>query len=229
MRGSKFSNGIFGFIASAMTVLALATVPQTGVAAARIKTSPLKISGTAPTSVPAGSLYSFAPSTNGGGSTKTFAIRNKPVWASFSISSGTLSGTPNSTQVGIYSNVTIAVTDGKSTATLSPFGVAVTAPQSAPTSTSTTTTSTTTGSAALTWTAPTQNTDGSALVDLAGYAIYFGTSATSLGNRIVVSSAAATNYTVANLAKGTYYFALAAYTSTGIESALSSIGSKTIL
>ena len=177
-------------------------------------------SGTAPTSVLAGSLYSFAPNTSGGGSTKSFSISNKPAWASFSISTGKLSGTPLLTQVGNYSNVTITVTDGTSTATLSPFAIAVTAPVASTTAT--------TGSAALTWAPPTQNTDGTALVDLAGYAIYYGTNASSLSNRIVVASASATSYTVTNLPAGTYYFALAAYTSTGIESALSSIGSKTI-
>jgi hypothetical protein len=114
--------------------------------------------------------------------------------------------------------VTISVTDGSTTATLAPFSIAVRAP----------TATTATGSATLSWAAPTQNTDGSALINLAGYAIYYGTSPTSLTKRITVASAATTTYTVANLSPGTYYFGLAAFTSTGVESALSSVGSKTI-
>lgn len=226
MSGTKIGSGILGAIASAVAVIILLASPQAAVAAARVKTattSPVKISGTAPTSVVAGTNYSFTPNSNGGGAAKSFSISNKPAWASFSISSGKLSGLPTLAQVGSYANVTITVTDGVTTATLSPFGIAVTAP-----ATATSTTTTVTGSAALSWAPPTQNTDGSALVDLAGYAIYYGTSASNLATRIAITDPSATSYTVGKLSTGTYYFALAAYTSTGIESALSSIGSKTI-
>jgi hypothetical protein len=78
------------------------------------------------------------------------------------------------------------------------------------------------------WTPPTTNTNGSALTDLAGYIIYYGTSNGKLNQTINVPSAGTTNYVVPGLTTGTWYFAVAAYTNTGLESTLSSVASKTI-
>jgi hypothetical protein len=71
------------------------------------------ISGTSATIVGEGSNYSFTPTASDvdAGDTKTFSIINKPSWASFSASTGTLSGTPNNSNVGIYANIIITVTD----------------------------------------------------------------------------------------------------------------------
>jgi hypothetical protein len=53
------------------------------------------ITGTPATAVTAGSAYSFIPAaSDGDGDTLTFSIVNKPSWASFSTSTGELSGTP---------------------------------------------------------------------------------------------------------------------------------------
>lgn len=84
------------------------------------------------------------------------------------------------------------------------------------------------GSATLSWTAPTSNSDGSALTDLAGYHIYYGTSAGSMSNKINITSPSTLTYVITNLGTGTWYFAIAAYTNTGLESAMSNVGSKTI-
>lgn len=231
MNGFKVGSKFLGTGILVLTAL-VGTIAQAGTTTSnKTKTyTAISISGTPATTDVAGTTYSFKPTINGGNtSTKTFSITNKPVWASFSISSGTLSGTPNTKQLGTYSNVTIKVTDGTTSATLAPFSIAVTAPVTSTTTTTTaTTTTTTTGSASLNWTAPSQNTDGSPLTDLAGYTVYYGTSPTSMTSKIVVAGATATSYTVGSLPKGTYYFGLTAYTSTGIESALSGIGSKTI-
>ena len=86
--------------------------------------------------------------------------------------------------------------------------------------------STASNAATLTWTAPATNTDGTALTDLAGYNVYYGTSAGNYTNKINAGNV--TTYTVSNLAAGTYYFAVTAYSSTGQESAYSNMGSKTI-
>lgn len=85
-----------------------------------------------------------------------------------------------------------------------------------------------TGSATLTWTAPTQDTNGSALTNLAGYYIYYGTSVGSLSNKVSIASPGTLTYTVSGLGLGTWYFAIAAYTNTGVQSSLSNVGSKTI-
>jgi hypothetical protein len=87
---------------------------------------------------------------------------------------------------------------------------------------------TATGSASLSWTAPTQNTDGTPLTGLAGYTIYYGTSPGALTETIELAIPSATGYVVSSLSSGTYYFAVAAYTTVGTQSAQSSAVSKTI-
>jgi hypothetical protein len=89
-------------------------------------------------------------------------------------------------------------------------------------------TTTTTGTASVSWDAPTQDTNGAALTDLAGYTIHYGTSASTLTQTIQVPNPSATSYVVNNLSAGTYYFAVAAYTTTGTVSAQSAVHSKTI-
>lgn len=80
----------------------------------------------------------------------------------------------------------------------------------------------------MTWTAPTANTNGSALTDLAGYTIYYGTSPTALTQSVSVPNAGATEHVVQGLAGGTWYFAVKAYTSAGLQSSYSTIISRTI-
>jgi hypothetical protein len=84
------------------------------------------------------------------------------------------------------------------------------------------------GSASLSWAAPTTNSDGSGLTDLAGYHVYYGTSAGLLNQDMPVNNASATSAVVGNLAAGTWYFAVAAVNSVGAESDLSNTASKTI-
>jgi hypothetical protein len=85
-----------------------------------------------------------------------------------------------------------------------------------------------TGSATLSWTPPTQNTDQTPLTNLAGYTIYYGLSASALTQSIQLADPSATSYTVGNLGAATYYFAVAAYSSLGWEGANSAVVSKTI-
>ncbi len=84
------------------------------------------------------------------------------------------------------------------------------------------------GTATISWTAPTANTDGSSLTDLSGFKVAYGTSSTSLGTVQAVNDAKATSATVAALASGTWYFAVRAVTSGGVESANSPVVQKTI-
>ena len=174
------------------------------------------ISGTPATSVLAGSTYSFQPTaSDANGDALTFSISGQPSWATFSTTTGRLTGTPSSAQVGSYGAIVITVSDGKTTASLPAFSVTVNA--------------VVLGSATLSWTPPTQNTDGSALTNLSGYTVYYGTSSTTMTNKVVITNPGLTSYVVGNLGSGTYYFAITAYNSTAAESALSNIGSKTIL
>ena len=84
------------------------------------------------------------------------------------------------------------------------------------------------GTATLSWVAPDQNTDGSALTNLAGYRIYYGTGVDALTEVIELPTVGITAYVIDNLTAGTYYFSIRAYTSAGIESALSNIVSDTV-
>ena len=129
---------------------------------------------------------------------------------------GLLSGTPSSTQAGTYANVVISASDGQHASALPAFSINVTAAPPV------------TGNALLDLTVPTRNTDGSALTDLAGVRIYYGTSPTNLVQVVQLASATVSSYTVSNLTSGTWYFGATAYTSTGTESALSPIVSKSI-
>lgn len=185
------------------------------VSAAPVTNRAPTISGAPATSVNAGSAYSFRPTAaDADGDTLTFSISNKPAWATFSTSNGQLSGTPSASDAGSYANIVITVGDGKASAALPSFSIAVN--QAA------------TRSATLSWSAPTQNTDGTTLTNLAGFRIYYGTSAGALNQTIQVANPSVSTYVLDGLAPSTYYFAVRAYTSAGTESANSNVASKTL-
>jgi hypothetical protein len=87
-----------------------------------------------------------------------------------------------------------------------------------------------TSNATLSWLAPTVNSNGSALTDLIGYKIYYGTDPTALSSSVTLETPALNTYVIDELRVGaTYYFAVAALASDGTESVLSAIVSKAIL
>lgn len=176
---------------------------------------PLTIGGTPVTSVNVGAPYSFMPMTADTGTVAlTFSVRNLPRWASFDAASGELSGTPAAEDVGSYPNILVSVSDGTYQASLPAFTVQVTQAAN--------------GSATLSWTAPTRNTDGSPLVNLAGFHIYYGTSASNLDHTITVANPGLPVYVLGNLSPATWYFGVKAYSSAGVESNFSNTASKTI-
>ena len=72
--------------------------------------------------------YSFFPKANDADPSNklTFFIANQPVWTSFDISTGALTGTPDNGDVGAYKRIAILVTDGRATASLPAFDITVT-------------------------------------------------------------------------------------------------------
>jgi hypothetical protein len=78
--------------------------------------------------------YIFVPTaTDADNDTLSFSITNRPTWATFSTTTGQLSGTPSRTQTGTVSNIRITVSDGKASASLPAFSIQVqAAPNSAP-------------------------------------------------------------------------------------------------
>jgi len=180
------------------------------------------IAGNPSTTVQANSPYEFVPTAiDADGDPLRFAIQGKPSWAAFDTGTGRLYGTPPAGTGGTFVNIQISVTDGKATSALPNFSIAVvaTAPVPAPA----------TGSAELSWSKPTQNVDGTALTDLAGYRIYYGESSGSLAQRFEITNPDAQTAVINNLTVGrTWYFAMSAYTIGGVESARTQVVSKTI-
>jgi hypothetical protein len=177
-------------------------------------TATATISGTPMTGVTVGTQYSFTPTaSDSDGGAMTFSIQNAPAWATFNASTGVLSGSPKDTDVGTSSNIVISVADGSATASLAAFSITVTG---------------TAGTATVSWVAPTENNNGTALTDLAGYNIYYGTSADALSQVVRISNPATLQYVLTGLSKGTWYFAVTSLTSAGEESSPSPTLSKTI-
>jgi Putative Ig domain len=173
------------------------------------------IGGTAARAIAANSAYSFRPTAaDADGDALTFSIANRPAWATFSTTTGQLSGTPSTANVGTYSNVVITVSDGRATASLPAFAIAVNQVSS--------------GAATLSWTPPMQNTDGTSLTNLSGYRIYYGTSSAALTQMVQVNTVGVSSYVIDNLAPSTYYFAVRAYTSSGTESSNSNLVTKIV-
>jgi hypothetical protein len=176
------------------------------------------LAGTPAPSVTAGQNYLFQPTVAQGAGTVTFQVQGKPTWATFDTNTGALTGTPSPANAGTWANITITGTNGSSSSSIGPFTIAVNAPATTPT----------TGSATLSWTVPTENTDGTPIVGLAGYHIYYGTSAGALTTSVTISDPTETSYVVGGLAPGTYYFAIVAFNSAGVDSPQSNMASKTI-
>ena len=175
------------------------------------------MSGTPPTSVLQGTLYSFRPTAaDADGNTLTFSITNRPAWATFNTTTGLLQGTPGPAEVGTTTaGIVIGVSDGAASASLGAFSISVQAVAS--------------GSATLSWQPPTTNSDGSPLTNLAGYRVYWGTTPGSYASSATVTNPGITSYVVESLTPNTYYFAVKAINTTGVESVFSNSASKTIL
>jgi hypothetical protein len=108
----------------------VATTPPT------TQNSPPTIQGSQSSSaktIVAGNSYQFTPTAvDPDGQPLTFSIANRPSWAQFDSSTGRLSGTPTTANVGSYAGITISVSDGIAAASLPAFSLTVTAPATTP-------------------------------------------------------------------------------------------------
>jgi hypothetical protein len=211
--GGLLLAGCGGGTVSPTTAMAAATP------AAAPTLTPVELTGTPATSVTAGQNYLFQPKVSQGGGVVTFSIKGQPTWATFDADTGALTGTPATANEGTTGSITITGTNGSSNSSIGPFAVTVKAPAPPPPAT---------GSATLTWTAPTENTNGTPISGLAGYHIYYGTTQNAWTTTITVASPTQTSYVVSGLAHGTYYFAVVAYNAAGMDSPESNVASKTI-
>jgi VCBS repeat-containing protein len=173
------------------------------------------ISGTPALTVVQDATYRFDPSAGDpDGDTLVFSIVNAPRWATFSSTTGRLEGVPRASDVGVYSDIRISVSDGETSAQLAPFAITVTALA--------------TRSVTLSWTSPTRKTDGTPLLDLAGFKVYWGRQSGSSDQSTTISNPGISTFVVENLSTGTHYFRVKAFDSAGRESDFSNETSKTI-
>ncbi len=169
------------------------------------ESSPLNLSLTPPTYALTDEPYFFQPDVvDPNGNPLTFEITNKPPWLSFDVSFGTLSGLPGLGDIGIYSNISISASDGTNTATLGPFSIEVL--------------SSGTRSVTLAWVPPTENDDGSAITDLAGYRIHYGAKLGAYTSAIEINNPGLTTAQIDGLYQEELYFVILAYNSEGSES-----------
>lgn len=173
------------------------------------------ISGTPSNIAVVGVNWSFTPNGNDvDGDLLTFSVTNLPDWAIFEESNGRISGAPRLGDSAVYEDIVISVSDGELTASLPAFDINVSQVAN--------------GSATLTWTAPTLNSDGSPLTDLASYRIYYGFTEGNYPNAINVDNPGITSYVVENLPPNTYFFVTTSVNTNGMESAFSNVASATV-
>jgi hypothetical protein len=216
--------------------LSKATLPAFSIVVQRMNDPGPAISGTPSRTAVVGKPYAFQPSVrNDYGLRITFQIYNKPAWLTLNSTTGYLSGTAGSKDVGTYTQIVESVTDGYKRGslqafnlTVSPAAASVSPPKSAPQPTPTPPAPSTTASVSLQWQPPTQNTDSSTLTDLAGYHVYYGNAPQSLNASITIANPGIAAYVVENLKPGTWYFAVAAYNTSGLEGDLSEVATRTV-
>jgi hypothetical protein len=173
------------------------------------------IGGIPPTTVRVGEPYTFGPTCiDPDGDDLRFTAARLPRWAELDPHTGKITGRPRPGDEGVYSGITIRVSDGLSEATLPAFAIVVS--QSA------------NGSATLSWDAPAEHVDGTALADLAGYRIEYGRQADDLDHFLLIDNPAINRVVIEQLSAGTWHFAVVAYDNKSIESKPSVLASQVI-
>ena len=173
------------------------------------------ISGTPQGTAVADYTYEFVPTaSDADGDTLTFSVQNLPVWASFSSRTGRLSGMPRKGDVGQFANILISVSDGQATTSLRTFAINVA--ENGVLSTT------------LSWNPPTENEDGTPLMDLAGYKIYWGNRPGNYTKSVTINNPGISSYVVENLPAGTLEFVATSFNTAGVESEYSSPTTKVL-
>ncbi len=176
----------------------------------------LTISGTPPSELNVNDFYDFTPTTTSADEALlNFSVSALPGWASFDGATGRISGKPSDADVGTYAGIRVDVADGIDSATLGPFSITVQAASP--------------GSASLSWQPPLENDDGSALVDLEGYRIYWGTEPGNYPNSLTIDNPSISTYVVENLPVGTYRFVATSFNADGVESDYSNVVTREVL
>jgi Putative Ig domain len=176
----------------------------TTASASTAQTEQLSVSGSPAKTAAVGNWYAFQPQVAGAGAKATFSVANAPRWSTFNPATGELSGTPDAEDAGTYANITIQVSNGSSTVSMTAFSITVSQANA--------------NAVALTWTPPAANADGTPLTNLAGYRIMYGTEQSAMTQSVEVSNPKAHSFELANLPAGHWYVSMVAYSSEGTTS-----------
>lgn len=180
--------------------------------------APPTISAAAIENVEVGTSFDLQPvASDPDGDELRFSAANLPAWATLDSTSGRISGTPGTNDVGVYESITITVADAAHQVATPPFSITVLAPAVAAT-----------GVASLQWATPPSKVDGSPLDDLAGFRILYGRDGTDLDQSVVITDPTVTSYQFTTLASGVWYFAVVAVNACGLEGPPTTVASKSI-
>lgn len=128
LRSSRLGRGLLAFSVAAAGALGACGDPG-GNGTSPLNAAP-QIGGTPPLLVMSGEMYDFTPEAEDPDhDTLEFSASNLPAWLSFDPNTGTLSGSPGFDELGIYRGISIAVSDGESTTSMSSFAVEVASPR----------------------------------------------------------------------------------------------------
>ncbi|WP_170111793.1 Ig-like domain-containing protein [Photobacterium frigidiphilum] len=110
-----------------------AALPAFAITVTNVNDAPT-ITGSPSTHVNEDETYTFTPQVDDidTNDALSFSIINKPSWANFDVSTGTLSGTPTNNDVGLVSNIVISATDGEESVALPTFSITVSNVNDAP-------------------------------------------------------------------------------------------------
>ncbi len=121
LSGTPESAGSYsGIIITAFNSAGSASLPEFSIT---VLIAPPMISGTPASSATVGDSYSFTPSSS---NATSFSILNKPAWADFNTTDGTLSGI--ATPAGLYNGIILRAINGSGSALLPVFSITVTPP-----------------------------------------------------------------------------------------------------
>ncbi len=171
---------------------------------------PPTISGTPDTMVLPGESFAFVPSSDDpDGDALTYTVGGLPAWMSFDAATGGISGIPSAADIGVYTGITITVSDGEYTNLLNLSAISVPA-EVAQTFT-------------IGWLPPTMNVDGTPLIDLQGHKLYYWDVNPYVSTAIVIDGPGLSSYVVEGFPTGLWMLAMVAYNIDGFESAKSEV------
>jgi hypothetical protein len=138
-----------------------------------------------------GFFYIFTPdASDPDGDDLIFSINNLPQWAKFDTVTGAIYGTPTVTDVGLYENIMISVSDGQATATLS--GISIDVIEALP-----------------------AVPENPLFNEIVGYSIYIGTSRDTLTLQTTLDVGSSISYSTDLEAANIYHFSIVAHDANG--------------